>query len=231
MKRIAIIPASGKGLRMDNPLPKQYIKLNNGLTVIDTTICQLLKSSFFDRILVVLDSNNHYWSQSVHRNNRKILVCLGGKTRSNSVYNGLLTLESVVDGNDWIFVHDSVRPCIQLNDIRRLHNSVIVEKSIGGILACPAIETIKQANNSKNIVKTLIRKHIYLAQTPQVFRYNTLLAGYYFCFRNDIEVTDESSVIESLGYQPIIIEGNHQNIKITNRDDIFLVNYFLSIIE
>ena len=71
MKRIAIIPASGKGLRMNNPIPKQYIKLDNGLTVIDTTITQLLKTPFFDQVLVVLDPNDHYWPQSIYSRNKK----------------------------------------------------------------------------------------------------------------------------------------------------------------
>lgn len=229
MKRIAIITASGKGLRMNNPIPKQYIKLDNGLTVIDTTITQLLKTPFFDQVLVVLDPNDHYWPQSIYSRNKKILVCSGGKARSDSVRNGLLSLKNTLDDDDWVFVHDAVRPFIQLDDIRRLYASVVVEKSIGGILACPAIETIKQANTSQNVAKTLMREHIYLAQTPQVFRYKTLLMGYYFCLHNNITVTDESSAVEALDHQPIIIQGDRKNIKITSQEDILLANYFLSL--
>ena len=68
-----------------------------------------------------------------------------------------------------------------------------------------------------------------LAQTPQVFRYKTLLMGYYFCLHNNITVTDESSAVEALDHQPIIIQGDRKNIKITSQEDILLANYFLSL--
>ena len=229
MKRVVIIPASGKGLRMNNPTPKQYLKLDNGLTVLDTAIDQLLKTPFFDQALVVLDPSDHYWSQSIHIHNKKILLCSGGKARSDSVRNALLSLKNELNDHDWVFVHDAVRPCVQLDDIRRLYASVVVEKSIGGVLGCPAIETVKQAGSGQYITKTLMRENIYLAQTPQVFRYKTLLMGYYFCLHNNITVTDESSAVEALDHQPIIIEGDRKNIKITNQADMMLANYFLSL--
>ena len=156
-------------------------------------------------------------------------MCSGGKARSDSVRDGLLSLKNTLDDDDWLFVHDAVRPFIQLDDIRRLYTSVVVEKSMGCILACPAIETIKQATTSQNVAKTLMREHIYLAQTPQVFCYNTLLMRYYFCLHNNITVKDESSAVEALDHQIIIIQGDRKNIKITSQEDILLANYFLSL--
>ena len=233
MNKIVIIPASGKGLRMNHPMPKQYIKLYNGLTIIDNTITQLLKMPFFNKVVVVLDSNDKYWLQSRYNKHQKILQCLGGKTRSESVFNGLLSLKNKINDNDWIFVHDAVRPCIQLNDIAILYNSVITEKAMGGILACRAIDTVKQTDYNKNIIKNLIRNYTYLAQTPQMFQYHTLLMAYRFCLYNNITITDESSAVAILkkNQKIIIVENDRKNIKITNKEDIIVTNYFLSLLE
>ena len=230
MRKILIIPASGKGLRMNNPIPKQYMKLVNGLTVIDTTINQLLKAPFFDQVLVVLSINDRYWHQSIYRSSKKILICLGGgETRSDSVRNGLLSLKNILNDDDWIFVHDAVRPCVQLDDVYHLYESILVKKSIGGILATSVKETVKQVDSNQNILKTLTRENTHLAQTPQVFRYHILLKAHLFCLKNNILASDESSVVEALNYQPTITKGNCKNIKITTQEDILLVNYFLSL--
>ncbi|WP_116964152.1 2-C-methyl-D-erythritol 4-phosphate cytidylyltransferase [Fastidiosibacter lacustris] len=228
MKRIVVIPASGIGSRMQQDIPKQYIKLDNGLTILDTTISCLLSESFFDLIVVALNSKDRHWKYSIHTTNAHIKICAGGAERRDSVRNALMALKNIAKDDDWIFVHDAVRPCVRLDDIRRLYASVMVENAIGGVLALKASDTVKCVDKQQNIIKTTDRNYIYLAQTPQVFKYRTLLMGYYFCLHNDILVTDDSSVVEALDHQPIVIEGDKRNIKITTPDDLVLANYFLS---
>ncbi len=228
MKRILVIPASGIGSRMNHDIPKQYIKLDNGLSILDTTIARLLSEPFFDLVVVALDAKDRYWKNSIHISNARIKICAGGKERRDSVRNALMALKNVASDDDWVFVHDAARPCVRLDDIRRLYAAIRVENAIGGILATPAHDTVKAVDQEFNIVKTLDRKKIYLAQTPQVFRYRTLLMGYYFCLHNNIAVTDEASAIEALDHQPIIVDGDKRNIKVTTPEDLVLTNYFLS---
>ncbi|MBK2126089.1 2-C-methyl-D-erythritol 4-phosphate cytidylyltransferase [Fangia hongkongensis] len=228
MKRIAIIPASGIGSRMHAKKPKQYLLLDNGMTVLDTTIARLLESPFFDTLIIAVNRSDTYWKHSIHTKNERIKLCYGGEERSDSVRNALISIKDIAEDDDWIFVHDAARVCISLDDIRRLYASVVVEKSIGGILATKAIDTVKEVNDKGYISKTLHREKIYLAQTPQVFRYKTLLMAYYFCLHNNIKVTDEASAIEALDHQPMVIEGDRRNIKITTPEDLVLANYFLS---
>ena len=230
MKRIAIIPASGIGVRMKEKTPKQYIKLDNGLTILDTTIKCLLSDTFFDLVVVTLNSKDRYWKSSIHLANANIKICAGGKRRSDSVRNALIALKNVASDNDWVFVHDAVRPCINLDDVRRLHASMMVENAVGGILAQPVVDTVKEIDKNQNIIKTLSRENIYLAQTPQAFRYRTLLMAYYFCLHNNIPVTDEASAVEALDHQPIVVNGDKKNIKVTTPEDLVLVNYFLSLV-
>ena len=82
MKKILIIPASGIGSRMNHNIPKQYIKLNNGLTILDYTISQLLCEDFFDLVIVTLSSNDFNWKNSIHTTNVLIKTCIGGFERS-----------------------------------------------------------------------------------------------------------------------------------------------------
>lgn len=228
MKRILVIPASGIGRRMNKDLPKQYITLDNGLSILDTTISRLLDEPFFDLVVVVLNLQHHYWKNSTHISNARIKICAGGTERADSVRNALMALKNLAEDDDWIFVHDAARPCIYLYDIRRLYAAICVDNSIGGILATAAYETVKVVDSEFNIVKTIDKKNIYLAQTPQAFRYRTLLMGYYFCLHNNIIVTDEAAAVEALDHQPIIINGDKRNIKVTTPEDLVLVNYFLS---
>ena len=228
MKRILIIPASGIGGRMQQELPKQYIKLDNGLSILDTTISRLLTEPFFDLVVVVLNSRDRHWKNSIHISNARIRICAGGKERGDSVRNALMSLKNVAEDDDWIFVHDAVRPCVNLDDVRRLYAAIRIENTIGGILATEVSDTVKLVDEQQNIVRTLDRRCIYLAQTPQVFRYRTLLMGYYFCLHNNIAVTDEASATEALDHQPLIVDGDKRNIKITTPIDLVLANYFLS---
>ncbi|WP_119343611.1 2-C-methyl-D-erythritol 4-phosphate cytidylyltransferase [Facilibium subflavum] len=231
MKRIAIVPASGFGRRMNHLIPKQYLKLDNGLTVLDTTLNQLLSGAFFDLIVVTVQREDPYWKDSIHCNNEKIKLCYGGAERRDSVRNALMGLKNFAEDDDWIFVHDAARPCVQLDDIRRLYALIRAQNQVGGILAVQATDTVKRANQDFAIDKTLDRAYIYLAQTPQVFRYRTLLMAYYFCLQNNITVTDDASAVEALDHQPILVEGDQRNIKITKPEDLVLANYFLSLLK
>lgn len=228
MKRILVIPASGIGSRMKEYLPKQYIKLDNGLSILDTTISRLLSEPFFDLVIVVVNSKDFFWKSSIHVSNALIKICTGGKERSDSVWNALMALKNIAEDKDWVFIHDAVRPCISLNDVRRLDANISVKNVVGGILAAAVTDTVKDVDEQLNIVRTLDRKKIYLSQTPQVFCYRTLVKAYYFCLQNDIIVTDEAAAVEALELQPIIVKGNKKNLKITTHEDLVLANYFLS---
>ena len=228
MKKVLIIPASGLGTRIESTKPKQYLKLKNGLTVIDTTIKALLEESFFNLVVVVINPKDLYWKESSFSKNKKILVCQGGKSRSLSVINALNKIKNLVQDYDWIFVHDAVLPCINLSDIQFLYSYIIKHKVIGGIFVQPIIDTVKYIDSQSGIIRTLSREKIYLSSTPQIFQYKYLIEAYDFCVKNRLEVTDESSAIEKLNYRFVAIKGCYKNIKITFNKDLDLVNYYLN---
>ena len=221
-----IVPASGVGTRMGSSTPKQYIRLENGLTIIDQCLKTLLEIKLISGFVVALSSTDSFFQSSHFYNHSKILaIAEGGKERFNSVLSALNSLNNRAQPNDWVLVHDSVRPCIKKSDIEKLIREVSND-SIGGILATSAIDTVKEKNASGSI-KTIDRKKLYMAQTPQMFRFGILKEAIESAIRMGGRITDESEAIEKLGHSVKIIGGSSSNIKITAKDDIDLANYFL----
>ena len=131
------------------------------------------------------------------------IVKVGGATRAASVNNGLRELKLMPD--DWVLVHDAARCCIHPNDIRKLVNQ-LKNGSDGGILAAKAVDTVKQVDSAKQVLKTLDRQYIYMAQTPQMFRYQELIQA---LAKADLAlVTDEASAVELAGGVVKIIESS-----------------------
>ena len=221
-----IVPASGVGTRMGSSTPKQYLRLENGLTIIDQCLKTLLEIKLISGFVVALSSTDSFFQSSHFYNHSKILaIAEGGKERFNSVLSALNSLNNRAQPNDWVLVHDSVRPCIKKSDIEKLIREVSND-SIGGILATSAIDTGKEKNASGSI-KTIDRKKLYMAQTPQMFRFGILKEAIESAIRMGGRITDESEAIEKLGHSVKIIGGSSSNIKITAKDDIDLANYFL----
>ena len=221
-----IVPASGVGTRMGSSTPKQYLRLENGLTIIDQCLKTLLEIKLISGFVVALSSTDSFFQSSHFYNHSKILaIAEGGKERFNSVLSALNSLNNTAQPNDWVLVHDSVRPCIKKSDIEKLIREVSND-SIGGILATSAIDTVKEKNASGSI-KTIDRKKLYMAQTPQMFRFGILKEAIESAIRMGGRITDESEAIEKLGHSVKIIGGSSSNIKITAKDDIDLANYFL----
>ncbi|MED7787980.1 2-C-methyl-D-erythritol 4-phosphate cytidylyltransferase [Francisella sp. 19X1-34] len=227
--KYTIIPAAGIGSRMQLDIPKQYYKLANGKTILDNTLEKFIENPFFDRIFLALNSDDEFWSQSTFYNHPKINTCIGGETRFESVYNGLKAINGSSD--DWVFVHDAARPCVDIQNIIELYESTKASHSQSGILAVKAFETVKKVGIKNIIVNTLDRNNIWLAQTPQLSRLGQLERSFDFCYSNDLiaKITDEASALELYGINPIVVEGSRKNIKITIQDDLDFANWQLNI--
>ena len=157
---------------------------------------------------------------------------IGGKTRANSVLNGLNHILEDVDDNDWVMVHDAARPCLPpellKSMITKLHND-----PVGGVLAIPAIDTIKLSTGVGlfEIKETLNREQVWSAQTPQMFRYKILkdaLDEQLNESSNESMITDESSAVERAGHTVQLVYGSEINIKLTNQYDLTLASHWLN---
>jgi 2-C-methyl-D-erythritol 4-phosphate cytidylyltransferase len=218
-----IVPAAGVGKRMQSARPKQYLELA-GATVIEQTLTRLLSADVFEAISVAISSEDPYWPELKISRHSRILTSAGGKERADSVLSGLNSISDRALDDDWVLVHDAARPCITAEDIHKLINN-LVKDDVGGILALSSHDTLKNVHEGR-IAGTLDRTHVWRALTPQMFRYGMLKSALE-APKVNIAITDEASALELSGFQPKIVEGRPDNIKITRPEDLALAQFYL----
>src|SRR5690606_10266219 len=147
----------------------------------------------------------------------------GGAERAHSVMNAMAALPAT--DQDWVLVHDAVRPCVQPAWIMRLLDAV-QDDAVGGLLALPLADTLKQAKEGR-VSMTIDRAALWAAQTPQVFRYGVLRPAMEQALVSGDIVTDEAAAVERAGFSPRLVEGDVANLKITRPADLSLAAYWL----
>jgi len=223
-----LLPAAGIGQRMGSSLPKQYLPLA-GQTLLEVTLSRL-HLAFPEAIQVLpLHKEDLWWPAAELRFSKrypqaKIMTCLGGKERADSVLNGLNALAQLAKPNDWILVHDLARPCITQQDLQLLYKT-LHDHPVGGLLAAPIADTMKRgkrehSSNNNVVSATVDRKQLWHALTPQMFRFNKLHSALSKGLAQGLSLTDESSALEAAGYQPLLVPGRRDNIKITHPEDL-----------
>lgn len=221
-----IVPAAGRGHRFGAAVPKQFHLLRNK-PVAQHTLNRLLSVDTIGQITVPCDTQSEHWATVDAVNSSKIDLVSGGKSRANSVFNGLEHLQAVADPMDWVLVHDIARPCVSVSDINKLI-STLNNNSVGGILAAPVRETLKRVNPDHSIQETLSRASYRLAQTPQMFRYGLLYNAMSVLLDRGEEPTDEASAMEYGGHTVSVIDGRTDNIKITSAEDLLIAEAILN---
>ncbi|MDP1932208.1 MAG: 2-C-methyl-D-erythritol 4-phosphate cytidylyltransferase [Gammaproteobacteria bacterium] len=222
----AIVPAAGVGARMMAATPKQYL-LINGKSVIAHTVERLLSVTEIDRVVIATHPQDTLWGSLGATTNSRVTTCVGGSDRCQSVLNALLCLEKVAEERDWVLVHDAVRPCVRKDDIEVLLCE-IEQHSVGGLLAMPVSSTLKRAGADGNIAATVDRSDMWLAATPQAFRYGRLLTALKNAITNGSLVTDEASAMELAGFAPKLVRCRADNIKITYSEDLLLAGLIMT---
>jgi len=223
MKTWIIIPAAGTGARFQSNQPKQYTKILNK-TIIEYAIEPFLALPSVEKIIVALSATDTEFSKLPIATHPKIKIIQGGESRAGSVFNGLQCLKEIADENDWVLVHDAARALILPKDIQLLINQLSNDK-VGGILAKPNRDTLKKVNAENEIETTIDRENVWLAETPQMFRYGLLSRA--LLNENHVHITDEASAIEALGLKPKIVESQHPNFKLTLPSDLNLFEFYL----
>jgi 2-C-methyl-D-erythritol 4-phosphate cytidylyltransferase len=250
-KYIVVIPCAGNGSRFGGVIPKQYAKIHQK-TVLDYTLLPFLTIDKIEHILLIVSPNDDYIDVYAKLSAKIIIARVGGATRSESIANGInflsqnnyLSLNKSTGKNDddWLLIHDAARCCITKMLINKLIDT-IGDDSVGGILALPCTDTLKEVamdisstdshnhyNNQPplSIKKTVDRRNIYLAQTPQMFRFSVLQEALASA-NNMAIITDDASAVESLGYRVIVVGGEMTNFKVTYASDLVLAAAILQL--
>jgi len=217
VKVAAIIPSAGSGSRMRLNQDKPFVKLC-GKELILHCLKPIQDFSSISEIIIVAKKKNIPRIKKLlekHKVKKVKTVVEGGSTRSKSVSNGL---SKVSPGIDYILIHDCARPIIDKGLIKRAIDGA---KRYGASLcAVPAKATVKQSDLKGNLVrKTLDRRIIWHAQTPQVIKKSILHSAYKKAGRRS-SFTDDAALVENIGKRVKLVMGSYSNIKITTPEDV-----------
>jgi len=200
-----IVVASGKGERAKLGYNKAFFRMKDGRTVLEHTLSLFLEDEDCKNVIVV--TSEEYMKEVP--DHKKVIRILGGKERKDSVANGLRFVNS-----EYVMVHDAVRPYLRKEVLEELKEKV---EGFGSVcLGHMAFDTVKQVKDGV-IVKTVDRNEIFLAETPQAFRSEEIRDAYEK--RKDSFFTDDSSLMESLGYEVHIVIDPYDNPKLTKEED------------
>lgn len=227
MRVSAIIPSAGSGQRMGG-IKKPYLDLV-GKPILAYSLAVFQQCPLVDEIVVVVASGDEqdcirsviepYGIEKVQ------CVIAGGGTRQESVFNGLRNLTS---DTDMVIVHDCARPFITEDMIRDTLEAA--SKWGAATVAVPVKDTIKEADDESLVTKTLNRRRLWTIQTPQTFKYDLLLQAHLHARRNNIDVTDDASLIEELGNHRVkLVMGASENMKVTTPGDLAIAEAILKL--
>ena len=219
MKKYAVIVAGGSGLRMGTSVPKQFLKIHNK-PVLYYTLSTFLRAFPDMQIILVLPENNlHFIDELLNGipESSRITITTGGDTRFMSVKKGL----DLIKQHSIVFVHDGVRCLLTEQLIHRCYEEALDHGN--AIPAIAAVDTIRIQNVTNN--RMIDRNNVRIVQTPQTFFSEIIKAAFEQDY--DESFTDEASVVEQLGVNIHLIEGEATNLKITRPIDLVIAEKIL----
>ena len=222
----AIIAAAGSGKRMDENTSKNFLPLL-GKPIVYYALKAFNDCDSINQIIVVVQKNDFKKINEIknqYKFNKIKNIIAGGKERQDSVYNGLMSIRNAKN-DDIIAVHNGSNPLARENEITECINAA---RQYGAAVCCfPLKDTIKKIKNNF-VEKTIDRQNIHQMQTPQAIRYDLFVSGFKNIKKNKIKVTDDVSVVESLGKKARIVPCSYENIKITTKDDLKIAEGILA---
>ncbi len=224
MKIHVIMAAGGSGVRMGAGINKVFLELQ-GIPILKRSI--LLFDGLADSMTVVCREADMPEAKKIASGCKvsfPVIFTAGGKTRQESVMNGLKTLQD--SGDDIVLIHDAARCLTPAEVICRVIDSC--KRYGSGIPAVPAVNTMKYSEDEHTVTCTVNRSGLYEIQTPQGFRMESFVRASIRAVKDRYSVTDDASVMEHSGEKVYIVRGAKMNIKITEKEDLTIAAAMLS---
>ena len=232
MKNYVILLAGGVGKRMNSDVPKQFLEVD-GKPIIVYTIERFQKNPQIDKILVVCVKE---WIEYVHELvlkyslNKVEWIIEGGKTGHDSIRNGVFYLKSIINGDDYVIVHDAVRPVLPQKAIDEVLRIAHEKGNASSSIAChpPIVYT----EDFESAIKDIDREHVMLTASPQAYKYDLALKCYLQAEEEELHnFTFTSSLLIHCNERVYFAKGTTSNIKITTKNDLALFEALLKIPE
>lgn len=228
MSTAALIVAAGRGARAATAggLPKQYSNIG-GFSVLRRTIDVFVAHPGIDAVAVVIhgDDRDLYDAAVGTLGGSLLPPVIGGETRQDSVRLGLQSLANSRYRS--VLIHDAARPFVTTDIISKVMGAL--DRSPAAIAALPVTDTLKQADTSGRITKTIQRDGLWRAQTPQGFHFDLILDAHRRAAAELANtMTDDAAIAEWAGIPVTLIEGAESNTKLTTREDLIMAEARLS---
>ena len=231
----AIVVAGGSGTRFNSEAekkPKQYTEINSE-PVIYITVKNLLKFHRIKSVIICVRPDDLILCEKIFQkeiSTDRVHITLGGNNRISSSVNGLSFIKNKFGNQcEFVMIHDAVRPLINYSVLNELIKKVELNSNCDGALPILSIsEALKKIEGDK--IVSANRNLYYIAQTPQIFRFNKIIKCIAENYRNDENnesFHDESDFMQKNGYIMTHVNGFRYNIKITTPEDLKIVNYLL----
>lgn len=223
----AIVAAAGEGLRMDSAERKQYLCLGNK-PVLAHSLSLFLDHPGAGAVIAVIPPGEGDAVRALlnnHCDQDKVIFVEGGATRRESVARGLAVLSP---GTGLVCIHDAARPLASAGLLDRLLETASCFGSAVPVI--PLSDTVKEVDDGGFIMSTPVRSRLRLAQTPQVFQYELIMAAYGKMPElsvSGLEVTDDASLVELSALMVKTIPGELTNLKITTPLDLVIAHHIL----
>ena len=221
-----LIPAAGSGSRMGAGTNKQYLELADR-PVLARTLQVFEQHPLIDSIIIIVSpAEVQYCREEIvaRGDYRKVsAVVAGGAERQDSVYCGLQACGAADD--DLILIHDGARPLVSSNVIDRVIASV--QRHDACLTAVPVKDTVKVVQDGC-VVETPDRETLWLAQTPQAFRYRLIRSAHDRAAAQGVRATDDAQLAELAGFKVRVVPGDYRNIKITTPEDLPIAERLLA---
>lgn len=215
---VALVPAAGRGLRMGGPVAKQFLALGGEPLLVHSLRTLQASPVITQIILAVPEREREYCLDRIvtpHGLSKVRKIVSGGEQRQDSVRHALAEVPAETE---LVLVHDAVRPFVT----EEMIEAVVRQAGAHGaaIVALPMRDTVKQVGPDGLIERTVDRRPLWLAQTPQAFRREWLEEAHRKALVNDIHATDDAYLVELLGRPVVVVEGSGDNIKVTRPEDL-----------
>lgn len=220
----ALVVAGGRGLRVGGDVPKQYRRLA-GRSIVQRSLQPFLDHPAIACVQVVIGaSDRDLYDHAVAPHQRLLPVAEGGETRQESVRRGLDALRERQP--DFVLIHDAARPFVTATIIENV--TAALAEVPAALAAIPLADTLKKAAPDATVDSTLSRDGLFLAQTPQGFRFGEIVDAHRRAAQQDETFTDDAAIAEFAGLPVRLVPGDPLNSKITTEEDFVMAERLLA---